>query len=72
MSSVVFSFLQLIHRAQAYCDLCAKLNNPRQPKKTYNDYYQWWVEDSHCFHLSDKFQLANASPGGGPVHLGMG
>ena len=35
-------------RAQAYCDLCAKLNNPSEPPKTYENMHAWWVEDSKC------------------------
>ena len=35
-------------RAQAYCDLCARLNNPKEPPKIYTDMYKWWVSDSNC------------------------
>ena len=35
-------------RAQAYCDLCSRLNNPQEPPKIYQDMYQWWVKDSKC------------------------
>ena len=35
-------------RAQAYCDLCARLNNPDEPQKVYKNMHQWWVEDSGC------------------------
>ena len=43
-------------RAQAYCDLCHKLNDPNEPKKVYDDMYKWWVSDSHCKKLkSSKF-----------------
>ena len=41
-------------RAQAYCDLCAKLNNPDEPAKTYEDMYQWWVSDSRCKKLKSS------------------
>ena len=34
--------------AQPYCDLCARLNNPHEPRKIYDDMYKWWVTDSHC------------------------
>ena len=40
--------------AQAYCDLCAKLNSPDSPKKVYNDMFDWWVTKSHCKKLRDK------------------
>jgi hypothetical protein len=35
-------------RAQPYCDLCARLNNPDEPTKVYKDMFKWWVTDSHC------------------------
>ncbi len=35
-------------RAQAYCDLCRKLNDPDEPPKVYEDMFKWWVSDSHC------------------------
>jgi len=35
-------------RAQPYCDLCARLNNPEEPPKVYKDMFKWWVTDSHC------------------------
>ena len=35
-------------RAQAFCDLCAHLNNPNESTKTYPDMYQWWVKDPNC------------------------
>ena len=35
-------------RAQAYCDLCEKLNNPSEPQKIYHDMNKWWVTDSKC------------------------
>ena len=41
-------------RAQAYCDLCAKLNNPDEPPKTYDDMFQWWVSGSHCKKLKSS------------------
>ena len=40
--------------AQAYCDLCARLNSPDSPKKVYNDMFDWWVTKSHCKKLRDK------------------
>ena len=36
-------------RAQSYCDLCERLNNPDEPPKIYTDMYKWWITDSHCF-----------------------
>ena len=36
------------HRAQAYCDLCKRLNNPDEPPKVYDNLYKWWLTDSHC------------------------
>lgn len=41
-------------RAQAYCDLCAKLNNPDQPAKIYKDMFKWWVTDSRCKKLKSS------------------
>ena len=41
-------------RAQAYCDLCAKLNNPNEPPKVYEDMFKWWVTDSHCKKLKSS------------------
>lgn len=35
-------------RAQAYCDLCSRLNDPQEPVKVYKDMHDWWVNDSHC------------------------
>ncbi len=35
-------------RVQPYCDLCKRLNNPKEPPKVYQDMYHWWVTDSHC------------------------
>ena len=35
-------------RAQAYCDLCSRLNNPNEPPKVYKNMHKWWVEDSGC------------------------
>ena len=44
-------------RAQAYCDLCQKLNDPTTPPKVYSDMHDWWVRGSHCKKLkSSKFQ----------------
>lgn len=44
-------------RAQAYCDLCQKLNDPSTPSKVYKDMYQWWVRGSKCKKLkSSMFQ----------------
>ena len=34
--------------AQAYCDLCSRLNNPKEPRKMYSDMFKWWVTKSHC------------------------
>ncbi len=38
-------------RAQAYCDLCKRLNNPDEPAKIYQNMHKWWVEDSKCRRL---------------------
>ena len=35
-------------RAQVYCDLCVRLNNPNEPQKVYKNMHQWWVEDLGC------------------------
>ena len=35
-------------RAQGYCELCRRLNDPDEPDKVYKDMYKWWVRDSHC------------------------
>ena len=35
-------------RAQGYCELCRRLNDPGEPEKVYADMYKWWVRDSHC------------------------
>lgn len=35
-------------RAQAYCDLCKKLNDPNEPNKVYHNMHQWWVSESKC------------------------
>ena len=40
-------------RAQAYCDLCSRLNNPDEPPKVYKNMHKWWVEDSGC----KKYQI---------------
>eukprot|EP00095_Tigriopus_kingsejongensis_P005710 snap_masked-scaffold459_size165548-processed-gene-0.8 protein:Tk05710 transcript:snap_masked-scaffold459_size165548-processed-gene-0.8-mRNA-1 annotation:"hypothetical protein DAPPUDRAFT_41601" len=42
-------------RAQAYCDLCKRLNDPLEPPKVYEDMHKWWVEDSHCKKLRSSF-----------------
>ena len=49
----------LRHRAQSYCDLCAKLNNPQEPSKMYNDMYQWWVNESNCHNYEKDICLSN-------------
>lgn len=41
-------------RAQAYCDLCAKLNNPDEPVKVYENMHAWWVTDSRCRKFAPK------------------
>ena len=41
-------------RAQPYCDLCARLNNPEEPAKVYKDMFKWWVDDSHCKKLKSS------------------
>ena len=41
-------------RAQAYCDLCAKLNNPKEPSKVYENMFDWWVSESHCKKLKSS------------------
>ena len=41
-------------RAQSYCDLCAKLNNPEEPSKIYENMYKWWVSDSKCHHYGSN------------------
>ena len=41
-------------RAQAYCDLCKRLNDPQEPPKVIGDMYKWWVSDSHCKRLQAK------------------
>ena len=41
-------------RAQAYCDLCAKLNNPNEPSKVYKDMFEWWVSKSRCKKLKSS------------------
>ncbi len=35
-------------RAQPYCDLCRRLNDPSEPTKVYNDMHKWWISESHC------------------------
>jgi alpha-1,3-fucosyltransferase len=35
-------------RAQPYCDLCKKLNDPEEPAKIYRNMHKWWVTQSHC------------------------
>ena len=44
-------------RAQSYCDLCAKLNSPDEPRKMYKNMYKWWVRDSRCHHYKENFAL---------------
>ena len=39
-------------RAQSYCDLCAKLNSPDEPRKMYKNMYKWWVRDPRCHHYN--------------------
>ena len=40
---------------QAYCDLCAKLNNPNEPPKVYQDMQKWWVAKSHCKKIKSSY-----------------
>ena len=35
-------------RAQSFCNLCSRLNDPNKEKKVYNDMYNWWVKDASC------------------------
>ena len=39
------------HRAQPYCELCRRLNDPNEPEKVVKNMYHWWVTDSHCRRL---------------------
>ena len=39
------------HRAQPYCDLCRRLNDPDEPPKVVEDMFKWWVSESHCKRL---------------------
>jgi glycoprotein 3-alpha-L-fucosyltransferase len=36
------------------CQLCQKLNNPYEPKKTYENMKQWLFEDAHCQQWNSK------------------
>ena len=49
-------------RAQSYCDLCAKLNNPNEPSKYYDDMYKWWIQDSNCHRYSRDLSLNYQPP----------
>ena len=31
-----------------FCDLCAKLNDPKEPNKSYDDIDEWWQSKSRC------------------------
>lgn len=33
---------------KAFCRLCAMLNNPEEPVKSYKSLQDWWVKDGHC------------------------
>ena len=35
-------------RAQSFCNLCSRLNDPNKQPKIYNDMYNWWVQDASC------------------------
>ena len=35
-------------KAKSMCLLCAKLNDPKEPVKVYEDLGSWWREGSHC------------------------
>ncbi|CAM1313690.1 FUT4 (predicted) [Pycnogonum litorale] len=30
------------------CELCRKLNDPKEPPNTYNNFVHWWVHDAKC------------------------
>ena len=49
-------------RAQSCCDLCAKLNNPNEPSKYYDDMYKWWIQDSNCHQYSKDLSLNYQPP----------
>jgi alpha-1,3-fucosyltransferase len=46
-----------VHFAQAMCRLCERLHTD-DAEKIYKNFYEWWVEDSHCgqkrAHLNDQ------------------
>ena len=48
-------------RAQSYCDLCERLNNPEEPPKIYTDMHKWWIKDSNCFVYEYLIQSWNYS-----------
>ena len=33
---------------EGWCKLCEMLNNPSLPSKTYDDIYNWWVDQGDC------------------------
>ena len=38
-------------RAEAFCDICKQLNNPRSPDKVYEDMEDWWFRKAKCRHI---------------------
>ena len=43
------SYFQVLEEnGQAFCQLCAALNEPEQESKSYTDLYQWWRTQARC------------------------
>jgi hypothetical protein len=41
--------------AQAYCQLCQRLHNQKEPRKVYGNMLDWWISQSQC----KKLKLTN-------------
>ena len=45
-----------LYEEHAYCTLCKKLNDPKEPTKVYKDLRQWWLfnENHHAYCTEGK------------------
>ncbi|XP_059083728.1 alpha-(1,3)-fucosyltransferase C-like [Tigriopus californicus] len=49
------------NKVNNFCQLCQKLNDPRDPPKTYQSMQKWWVNDANCSKWSQN-RIIKASP----------